>query len=156
MTGIRVGGDDFGQVAATFKGGDKVLRREVGKSLRSVAKPLGERVVRAAAESMPKRGGFAGLVADARIGIRFSASSSPSVQLLLKDRSNHDLKALEAGILRHPVFMRGGDRKGATWRAQKVPSGRFTSAFNSEAPKAQREVMEAVQATLDEIARKAT
>lgn len=156
MTGLRVDSSDFDKAAAAFKGGDKVLRREVGKSLRSVGKPLGERVVRAAAASMPKRGGFAGLVADARIGMRFSTSSSPSVQLLLKDRSNHDLRALEAGILRHPVFMRGGDRKAATWRAQKVPSGRFSAAFEAEKSKVAAEVLGAMQATVNEIARKAT
>jgi hypothetical protein len=175
VTGLRVEGtDDFERFARALKeAADKDLSRNVGKALRTIGKPLGERVIRKGAERMPHRGGFAGLVAEARVGMRFSQSANPSVQLLLKDRSNHDLKSLDTGILRHPVFLRnrkglrktargktghvlgGTERKGWTWVAQRVPAGEFTKAFEAEAPRVANDAITAVQKTLDDAARKA-
>lgn len=173
--GLRLeGADDFERFGRALKeAADKDLSKAVGKAIRQEAKPAGVETIRKAARAMPSRGGFSALVAEARPGIRFRQAQDPSVQLLLKDKSGHDLAALDKGILRHPVFLRkrglirktgrgktghvlgGDDRKGWTWVAQKVPAGEFTKAWDAQASKVRTGVVRAVQDTLDDIARKA-
>lgn len=170
------GAEDFARFGAALKeSGDKELRKQVGKALREQAKPLGQLVVREGAQAMPKRGGFAALVAEAKVGMRFSMSKNPTAVLLLSDKSNHDLKSLDEGKLRHPVFLRsrhgllrrktargktghvlgGEDRKAWTWVAQRVPAGEFTRAFEAHAQEVAEHAVKAVQAVLDDAARKA-
>lgn len=156
MTVELKGADDFARFARALKeAGDKDLRKSVGKALREQAKPLGMRVIREGAQAMPRRGGFAAQVAQPRVGTRFSGSKDPSVTLLLSDKSNHDLKSLDEGDLRHPVFARGGGKKDWRWTSQRVPARKFTEAFEREAPTVANAAVKAVQEVLDEVARKA-
>lgn len=176
MTIELKGAEDFTRFAAALKeAGDKELSKAVGKALRTEAKPLGEKVVQAGAERMPHRGGLSALIAQSRVSVRFSQSRNPSVTLALTDKSGHDLRSLDRGVLRHPVFLRkrtglfrrktgrgktghvlgGTDRKGWTWTAQRVPAGAFTEAFDRNSPPVVTAVTTAVQAVLDDAARKA-
>jgi hypothetical protein len=144
------GGEDFQKFAnALREAADKELNKAVGKALREVAKPMGERVVRAGADRMPRRGGMAALVSAARVGVRFSKGRNPGVQLQLSDKSKHDLRSLDRGILRHPVF---GDRQ--VWRSQKVPADAFSDEFAKEAPDAAQAALKAMQKVADDISRR--
>lgn len=149
---IRVeGNDDLQKLADALKdAGDKDLQKQVSGALRSVAKPLGERVLRRGAEHMPQRGGLAARVADmGRVGVSASLRGRvASVSVILRNKGV-DLRSLDAGMLRHPVF---GNRK--AWTAQRIPAGAFTRAFDAEAREAQDAATKAAQSALDDVARK--
>jgi hypothetical protein len=169
------GAEDFDRFAKAVKElADKDLNKSVRGAMRKVAKPVGEEVMREAAGEMPHKGGISALIAASRVGVSFRLSSTPSVALLLRDKSGHDLKSLEKGILRHPVFLRkrsgllrrktgrgktghvlgGEDRKGWTWVAQKVPEGAFSRAFEKQKGRVTTEVVTAVQDALRDAAKK--
>lgn len=138
---------DFPRFARALKQADKSLGREVRNSLRKVAKPLGEQVMPDAAARMPHRGGFSALVAQPRIGLRVNGSG---VVLLLGDRSRHDIRSLEQGRLRHPVFADGSKtRREWPWVSQRVPEHAFTNAFlRLSPPRARAAALRAVQEVL--------
>jgi hypothetical protein len=139
----------FQQLADRLKAAaDRDLRKQVGASLRKVAKPIGQRVLEKGAESMPHKGGLSAKIGKGKVGVRAGLTGrQASVSLLLK-AGGYDLNPLDRGQLRHPVF---GNKK--SWVRQSVPSGRFTAAFEAEAPKARAEVLKAVNDTLNDAAR---
>lgn len=150
MTGVRIQGErDLRRVAGTLReAGDKRLNRKVSAAIRLVARPIGIRVLREGAKEMPRRGGFAGVVEAGKVGIRAGFSGrNPSVSIQLRNEGA-DMKSLDAGILRHPVF---GNK--SAWTRQDVPEQAFTRAFEEESKPAQVAVAAAAKSTLNEIAR---
>lgn len=150
MTGLHVEGTaDLQRLADRLKvAADRDLRKQVGASLRKVAKPIGQRVLERGARVMPHKGGLSERIARGKIGVRSGLTGrSASVSLMLK-AGGYDLKPLDRGDLRHPVF---GLKK--TWVRQSVPPLAFTGAFELEAPEARRAVLKAMETTLDDAAR---
>jgi hypothetical protein len=155
VTGFESRGQkELGELAAALKdAGDKDLTNRVRAAMRGVAKPVGVRVLREGAQSMPHRGGFSARVAaQGRVGLATALVSRTLHVTLTLSNKGADMKSLDAGTLRHPVFKRG-DRK-AAWVRQSVPEGTFTRAFDAEAPTVAREVLTAAEVTLDTVARK--
>lgn len=118
MLDLQVSG--MGQLTRIAKlcneAGDKTIRREVTKALKVATEPV-KADVRRATDRLPQRGGLGAQVAAARITTRTSLrGNNPSIRLT--DRwSGHDLRRIDAGILRHPV---PGTKK---WVNQKVAPG---------------------------------
>lgn len=176
--GIRLEGvEQLQKIADALKeAGDKDLQKQVSAALRGEAKPLGARVLARGAEEMPHRGGLAARVADiGRVGVSSALRGRvASVQVILRNKGV-DLKSMDAGIVRHPVFLRnrtdllrrktvrgkgghilgGEDRKDWTWVRQSVPAGAFRRAFEAESAEVQQAALKAAQAVLDDVARKA-
>jgi hypothetical protein len=150
---IRIeGSDDLQRVANALKeAGDRDLQKQVSSALRGVAKPLGERVLQRASGKMPRRGGLAERVAGmGRVGVSSSLRGRvASVQVILRNKGV-DLKAMDAGFVRHPVF---GNRH--AWARQTVPARAFTEAFEAESAEVQKAATKAAQDVLDDVARKA-
>lgn len=137
--------------AALKEAGDHDLTNRVRASMRGVAKPLGLRVLKAGAAEMPHRGGFASRVeSSGRVGMTAALVTGRTLRVTLTlSNKGADMKTLDDGILRHPVF---GNRK--VWRITKVPANAFSRAFDAEAPLVAREVLAAADATVNAVARK--
>lgn len=150
MTGLHLRGDeDLQRIANRLKeAGDKGLKRRVSASLRKVARPVGERVVRKGASGLPRRGGLSSRVASrGRVGVSNSLGGrSASVRLLLRDGGD-DLSQMDRGSLRHPVYGR------KTWVRQSIRAGLFSDALAPEMPAVRRELIAAANETLNDVAK---
>lgn len=143
-----------GDVAAYTRAGHAIaaasngqVPRRVGAALRKVAQPLADRVIRDGAAVMPRRGGLSALVAASKAQVQASASG-PRVGVRLRlVAGGASLRNLDAGVVRHPVF---GNRQ--VWKAQAVPAGAFTDAFEAGAPTVEAEVVRALEGLADDIA----
>lgn len=144
-----VGGDEIHAFATRLKGAEKPLRLAVNKSLREIAKPLGEDMLRGGADAMPRSGGLSARVRNSGVTmgtLRGGSGASARIEIRLKSREGYDLTALDRGQLRHPVFGRG------PWVSQSVPSGKFMEPFNEAAPKVRDELATEIAKALDQIA----
>ena len=122
------------------------LRRVVLSRMRAEAKPVLPEVRENARSTLPSRGGLAELIAGSRMGIRTRLSAS-SVGVRVVASNPHDIRQLNAGRLRHPLF---GDRE--HWYTQQVQPGWFDRPLEERAPAMRRSITEA----LDEVARRLT
>ena len=153
---VRIEGtDDLQKVADALKdAADKDLQKQVSAALRTEAKPLGAKALARGAEQMPHRGGLAERVAGmGRVGVSSALRGRiASVSVILRNKGV-DLKSMDAGVLRHPVYARAGQPR--TWVRQSVPAGAFRRAFDAEADDARKAATKATQNVLDDVARKA-
>lgn len=140
---IRVDGvEHFAQVARALRAaGAKDLRRELYRGLNRATKPLKD-AAKANAATLPQRGGLAGRVQRARFSTKGRAGRNPSVSIVAKDAKSRsvDLRALDAGTVRHPTF---GHRP---WVSQPVTPGWFSKPMEAGADDVAREVLAAVDA----------
>lgn len=145
-------GQDFRDAAQVLNElGDKDLRRDVYAAFRKVAAPLGHDVIKYGAVRMPKRGGFAAVVAAAKFGqSNATTGRSPGVALSFRTRPSHDLKAVDAGILRHPVFPRRGEMK-PPWAVTRVPARAFSTPFEAGRPRVARELVNVLENAANDV-----
>lgn len=159
MSGVARGGievewvnDGLERVARAYRDGDKILRRAITKSLRDVAKPLGEAIIREGAEGLPHSGGLSATIRDnGRVTVTASLTgSSPKVTIGLSNRQGIQMASLDKGSLRHPVY---GHR--SAWVLQSIRAHLFTDAFTSspQVARVQAAALEAMEATVRDIAR---
>lgn len=125
--------------------GDGKLRRELTKAIRDATKPAKDAVKASALSRLPKRGGFAALVASSRVNTVIKTGSKSAGVQIKAVNAGDNIRATDAGNVRHPTF---GNRN--AWRDQKVTPGWFTEPIEQEAPAVQAAVMKA----LDDMARK--
>ena len=125
--------------------GDRELRKEALRSLRSHSKPVGVEAKRSALAVLPARGGLNAYVARTRVTLRNKLSGrSAGVRLvggLKKGGGLVDLPAIDDGRLRHPVFARvhaEHGRKRWRWVQQRVPRGWWSKTMRRHAPKLRR------------------
>lgn len=125
--------------------GDRELRKEALRSLRSHAKPVGAEAKKRAVDVLPRRGGLGAYVARTRVALRNKMSGhSAGIRLvggLKKGGGLVDLPAIDDGRLRHPVFAREHPergRKGWRWVQQRVPRGWWSKTMRRHAPKLRR------------------
>jgi hypothetical protein len=152
--GIRAEGlEEFQSLSVVLKdAADKDLTNRVRKAMRDVAKPVGEAVNREGAKVMPHRGGFSRRVEGTKVGIT-SALVSKTVHITLTlNNKGADIKSLDAGVLRHPVFAQADRTR--TWVKQTVPSGAFSKALEKQAPAVSRKILDAMQTTLTNAGKK--
>lgn len=150
--GVRVEIPDLDQFARAFRGADKVIQRSVSKALREVGKPMAAEVIREGADSLPHAGGLSVLIADGADSASVSLSlrgKVTSVSLTLRS-GKHDLRSMNNGVLRHPVF---GNKN--AWVSQSIRENVFTEAFDKHRDEAVKAMEQALRAAADEIAREA-
>lgn len=149
------GADDLDRLAAALReAADKNLQRRMSKAMRDVARPIGLAVLHDGAEEMPHAGGFSNYLTNkGRVGVSTALRGKvASVSVLLRNRGVQ-FKAMDAGILRHPVFADHDlTRKQWTWVAQSVAPGAFSRAFERRAETARAAVLAAGQQVLNDAA----
>ena len=157
-----VGGEQLLALSTALKAMDRRdLSNDMLRGLRKAAKPMVVGARAAALTGLPRRGGLAELVAGAnwrsatsrtgrRAGVRIIGAWT-------SEGRQHDLKAMNSGVIRHPVYGRfilpGGvrlSRKQWAWVAQTagVTPLWFTEAMENFAPEIQANLVK----VLDDIA----
>lgn len=135
---------------ALNEAGDKDLRNEVYATFRRITKPLGEKVIAGGAAEMPKHGGFAAQVAAAKMGqSNATTGRNPGIALSFRTKPSHNLKTVDDGILRHPVFARSGATR--VWVQQHVPAKAFTNPFLANRDPVAKEIVHTMDKVAQEI-----
>ncbi|WP_182379821.1 hypothetical protein [Nocardioides sp. WS12] len=114
------------------------LRKELLQQVRAAAKPTVTDIKRNAATDLPQRGGLAQAVAKSRIGTR-TRMSGKRVGVRIEAKNGMDIKRLDQGRLRHPVF---GNRK--AWVEQTVKPGWFSEPIKRRLPEVRDGVLKAM------------
>lgn len=150
-----VGQADLRRLAEHLKGeGDKGLGREMSAALRKVAKPTQAAVEAEYESGLPKAGGYAATFTRSikwRTTVRGGARSASFRLLLFGDGAHErrDIKALEDGRLRHPIYgrsrrIRRGIRRGSRdpnpWAVTSIKGGYFGRGTDSSADKTEVEM----------------
>jgi hypothetical protein len=147
-----VGAESLGALARDLKAaGEKDLRRELLRGIRKAGEPLKAEARQAALDELPKRNGLAELVADSRWSLQTRTGRNPTVRirgtgLINKHGQEIDLRSLNRGRLRHPLFGKRGQ-----WYDQAVPVGWFDRAMERAADNGVRKEIVNV---IDAVARK--
>lgn len=137
---------------------DKIQKRELFKSFRQVAQPLGKRIIAEGSAELPKHGGLSARVAASKltqsnslngraVGVTLRFKTAPS-----KAGQSYDLAAMDDGIIRHPVFARPGAKK--VWRVTTVQPEAFTKPFEAGRDEVAQAVVSAMENVAREIARR--
>lgn len=125
----------------------KAIRKELYAGLNRVTKPVREDMKASIGPSLPSRGGLAALVM-ARASLTTSATSGRNAGVRIRARhKDYDLKRLNQGRLRHPVF---GNRRVWVQQTAGINPGFLDDSFEKQKP----EIARGVLRVLDEIARK--
>lgn len=133
---VRVeGAAELRRVAAQIRAeGRKDLGREMGRALARASEPLKAGIKQSAAATMPRSGGYAAAFDKS---LRFKAQqkgdgASASYTLVTYadgTSERRDIRALEAGNLRHPIFGRSrpgarkGERTANQWSVTSIRPG---------------------------------
>jgi hypothetical protein len=125
----------------------KAIRKELYSGLNRVTKGVREDMRASIGPSLPNRGGLASLVM-AKASLTTSATAGRNAGVRIRARhKEYDLKRLNQGRLRHPVF---GNR--AVWveQTEGINPGFLDDSFEKQKP----EITRGIQRVLDDIARK--
>ena len=133
---------EFQKAAAQLEQwGDRKLVLGMRRDLRALAKPVGDRIVEAIADAMPKRGGLSERVrSQGRVSLLVNLRSGVRIQLA--NRGGMYMGAFEDGTVRHPVY---GNRK--AWVAQTVPGNKGAEEFAKHADTMAAELAAKVEQT---------
>ena len=148
---IHVDARDMQRVARMIREtSDRELQKNFDRALQEAIEPAKEAVRSSASSELPHRGGLAAKVAGGKFRVQKQAGGvSLSMTVDKRAGGNYDLRRLDQGRLRHPVF---GGRK---WVQQQVPSGWWTRPLQQMWPEITRKVNGAVEDFARELARKA-
>jgi hypothetical protein len=133
---VRVdGAATLHRVAAKMRAeGNKDLAREMGEALSKATDPIRTKIRESAAQTMPREGGYEAAFSKS---LRFrnarktqGASATVTLTTYADGTSERrDIRALEAGNLRHPVFGRSrpgarkGERVANPWSVTSIRAG---------------------------------
>ena len=132
------GAEDLERLGKALKQvGDRELRLELLRAIRTATKPTHQQIRASARELLPHRGGLADLIARCSLSTR-TRLSGRSVGVRVQARSQHDIRALDKGRLRHPLY---GDRE--HWFQQYVREGWFSRPLFATGKAVRLEVSEA-------------
>jgi len=144
---VRISGaQDFKKLAAQIRTeGRKDLSRQLDKALARTVVPVEKSIKLESAQTMPKSGGYAGEMSRS---LRFktqkrTGGNSASYSLITYadgKAERRDIRALEAGNLRHPIF---GNRK--TWALTKIRPGFHKRGTDNAADEAAQQMDEVVR-----------
>lgn len=122
--------------------GDRKLVLGMRRDLREIAKPVGDRLVGAIADAMPKRGGLAARIrAEGRVSLLVDLRRGVRIQLA--NNKGMRMGGFEDGEIRKPTF---GNRK--VWRTQSVPANKGAEQFEKEADALATQVADKVTETI--------
>lgn len=148
MTSIEVRGKEkLTRVAdvLTEHADGKSLRNKMRKSFRDEAGVITREQRAGLAAKMPHRGGLAErLAGEGRFSVRTTLSARSTGVTITDSWKGHDMKAVDAGLIRHPVFGRWLRNQAA----QRVPRGTLSRPFIRH----RRSIQLAIIRGLDELA----
>lgn len=127
--------------------GEGKLRRQLLAAIRGSAEGVIPDIQASARRTLPKSGGLAERVASQVYGVRTSLASSGG-RVSLVGRGMKELRDIDRGRLRHPVF---GNR--GVWRAQSVTPGFASQAAVHRVPKIRLAIAVAMRHAAEEIGR---
>lgn len=120
--------------------GDKALINRMRKGLVAATREAGPAVREAFREAMPKRGGYADVLADDlqfKTSVRTGGSTAKVELVVFADgvKERRDVPSLNRGRLRHPVWGRSrrlanGRRRQNPWADTQVPARSFDKAID--------------------------
>jgi hypothetical protein len=113
---------EFRAVAIRLKlAGEVELRKAMYRNIRLATLPARAAVRASAMETLPKSGGLNAWVAKATTRTTILTGARTAGVAIRVTKRGHDMKDVDAGVVRHPVFARSGRPR--TWVSQSVPSG---------------------------------
>ena len=140
--------DEFKKAGAKLQElADRQLVLSMRRDLRTLAKPVSERVLNALADAMPHRGGLSDRIkAQGRISLLINLKSGVRIQL--SNKAGMFMGQFESGTIRHPIpWITGGNGK-HPWVPQKVPANAGLHQFEKEADTLGAQVAEKVTETM--------
>ncbi|MBI4900888.1 MAG: hypothetical protein HY829_10475 [Actinobacteria bacterium] len=141
---------EWKRMSALLKTADKKLARETRKALKTVAQPIADKVAAEGAGAMPHRGGLSAYLAanvKPRVNLPAAFGGVSTMTIALQDKKGGvAVKAMDRGMLRHPLF---GRRR--HWYLQQVPANAWTDSFMRQKDTAVVEVEKAVQETINSL-----
>ncbi len=155
-----VGAATLKKVAARMASeGRKDLSREMGQALTRAAEPVRVSIAKEADEAMPSGGGYRSLLSRSlrhRISRRNGGQAAQVILATYADGTSErrDIKALNRGILRHPVFgrsrrVRSGSRAGTImpnpWAVTSIRSGFHDRGTARAMDQAQAQLVEVIE-----------
>ena len=117
--------------------GDRELRLELFRAIRTATKPTHQQIRDSARELLPSRGGLPELIAKSSLSTR-TRLSGRQVGVRIVASNRHDIRSLDKGRLRHPLY---GDRD--HWFQQTVREGWFSRPLFATGKAVRLEVSEA-------------
>ncbi|GGK32174.1 hypothetical protein GCM10010124_26210 [Pilimelia terevasa] len=156
-----LGAREFFLLAADCRdAGRKDLERELQRGLTGAVAPTRQAIKTAAGKAMPRAGGYAGLLVPV-LNVAARKSSAIGIRLVVSakgETEQRDVRALDAGTLRHPVHGRSrysrkaGRRVSNPWAITDIPAGFASKTFERQADAIVVRLGDAVQAVADKIA----
>ncbi|MEU7904108.1 hypothetical protein [Actinoplanes sp. NPDC049118] len=155
LTASITGRAELRRLAAQIKAvGDKGMAREMSAALRKAGKPVAESVRREAIAAMPARGGYRAEITRSlkfRVAQRTGARTASLTLTTYADgtKERRDIRALDDGRLRHPVYGRSrrikrGPRAGTAqpnpWSMTRIRAGFHRRGTDGAADEAAREI----------------
>ena len=141
---------------------DKESKRAVGKTLSAAVQPVRDEFKGEATTTLPGRGGLAANVAKSRfVVLKRLGGSRPTLSIRIRrpkkgGQKATDLKRLNEGRLRHPVFGRSDrTRREWGWVDQTIRAGMWDRTLDKAVPGVQDALRESVQDALEATVRAA-
>ena len=136
--------DEFKKAGAKLQElADRQLVLSMRRDLRTLAKPVSERVLNALADAMPHRGGLSDRIkTQGRASVLINLKSGVRIQL--SNKAGMFMGQFEKGSIRHPVFGRWLPGQ----EPQKVPANAGLQQFEKEADTLGAQVAEKVTETM--------
>jgi hypothetical protein len=142
------GAQDFARLSARLREvGDKGLRRELYKGLNAAAKPAKAAIKPNIRARLPHRGGAGDFVASTlRVTQSNRGGQNPAV--IIWSKSNHNIRAINRGQLRHPVY---GNKK--VWANTAVEPDTFTEPIESRASQMRQDMEKVIKVVAAKVER---
>lgn len=140
----------FATLAKALGGAGKDLKKELRKGLNKAVKPLGVKTKQGIGRYLPS--GYAPTLKRAfraSTSIRLTGNPSVTIKGRAKGRrKQREIRAMDKGVLRHPVF---GNRQ--VWVAQKVRPGFWSDPMREGGPAVRAEAANVIAETNAKIVR---
>ena len=147
MAAVGAGSEQLAALAARLKiAGEKGLRTQLLRGLKSGADPLVKKVAEAARSQLPHGGGLNEQVAGQKVKVQVrTGARTAGVRLTT---TAPDTEMTDKGFVRHPVY---GNRK--KWVTQQIPAakGWWSKTLEDGAPDVQPELASAMERVALEI-----
>lgn len=147
------GADQIARAARTLRAADKTQRREFYRAIQRGTKEVHADMQSAARTDLPQRGGLAAAVAASRFSTRTrTGPNTAGVRIVVAGKKVRDVRSINRGRVRHPVHPTG-PRSTWTWVNQAIEPGVFDRPFLAAAPQVRRDLIEAMETVVKDIAR---
>lgn len=139
------GTDELVRLGRNLKEADAQLKKDLLRGIRETNKPVISHIRESARDTLPKAGGLADVIARSKIGTR-TRLSGKNAGIEIKGTGVHNLRAINAGKLRHPLF---GNR--GSWSRQSVKPGFFDEPIEKDLVLIQRGIEQVMADTARKI-----